>query len=98
MKHFVFASAMLLASISPSTAGTISITSCSAANVSYDWTSTSADPTAIGSDGTNRQVVFLSGTSGSETTDFSAAWGGSDNSALSVDIVDGSTTASASCP
>ena len=98
MKHLIFASAMIMASISASTAGTISITSCSAANVSYDWTSTSADPAAIGSDGTNRQLVFLSGTSGSETTDFAAGWGGTDNSALSVEIVDGATIVSADCP
>lgn len=98
MKRFIFASAMAVAWISSSSAGTISITSCSAANVNYSWTSSSADPAAIGSDGTNRQLVFLSGTSGSETTDFAAAWGGSDNSDLSVELVDGATTVSATCP
>lgn len=98
MKHLILASAMLVASLGASSAGTVSITSCSTASVSYDWTSTTADPAAIGSDGTNRQLEFLTGTSGSETTDFADGWGGTDNSALTVEIIDGSTIVSATCP
>ena len=78
---------------------TLSISSCNASGVTFTYSTTESSASVIAAGASGEEAfVELSATSGTETTDFAAAWGGSDNSNISLELFGGNETASASCP
>lgn len=78
---------------------TLSVSACDASGATFTFSTTEADPAIIASnaDGEERLIV-LSTTSGTQTTDFGSSWSNPSNAALSLELIAGSETASASCP
>ena len=78
---------------------TLSISSCNSNGVTFTYSTTESSASVIASGASGEEAfVELAATSGTETTDFAATWGGSDNSNVSLELFGGNETASASCP
>ena len=86
-------------SAAASAATTLSVSACDTNGATYTFSTTEAEPAIIASNADGEEkLLVLSTASGTQTTDFGTSWSNPSNAALSLELVAGSETATASCP
>lgn len=105
MNKLVVLSAMLLAPSVVLATPTLTVSSCTSANVTYSYTASNApgieasnnsDRSQVGTNVAAIQETNATGTN--RTKDFASEWGGSSNEDLWITLVDGASTLTVQCP